>query len=155
MNSWSIMKNTYRSMLSIYAIITFPICAYASMPSAAEQEKDQSCSSSSAAVRPIVYTTHALEQMKKRKVTKLEVEKVIKTGRRGFDDSDGRTPYFEKKNKVNPLKVVLATTPDEYIVITIFRQDPPPPSAGNRQNLKDFENQKKGKSKDLAREARK
>lgn len=73
----------------------------------------------------LIYTDHAVKRMEERKVTREEIEHVLQTGYRSWEEEDrGAERFTERKNKINPLIVVLDRKLDPNVIITVFKSDP-------------------------------
>lgn len=103
------------------------------------------------------YTNHALERMKERSVTSEEVIYVLQTGRRIWDlENRDAEKFVDRKNKSNPLIVVLNRKEQPHTVVTIYKGNTTTiPTKIRRLTLREEEylsNEKKKKAKDLHRE---
>ncbi len=101
------------------------------------------------------YTQHALERMEQRKITAKQIKRVLRNGKRSWED-DGSRRFTERKNKLNPLIVIANTKVIPNIVITAFKNDLTVTKGMAVYNsLVDQEyrqKQKAGKNKDLMRQ---
>jgi len=103
------------------------------------------------------YTEHALERMKQRKITEKQIKSVLKKGIRSWDlEHDGARRFTERKNKLNPLIVVLNTNVEPNAVVTVFRNDHTIPKSLSIENHlidKEYQQtQRANKNKDLVRQ---
>ena len=105
----------------------------------------------------LIYTDHALKRMEERSITEEEIEHVLRTGYRSWEDEDrGARRFTERKNKTNPLIVVLNTNQEPNVVVTVFKDSPAPKHerkkcAREQAYLKE---KKANKAKDLRRESK-
>jgi|GEM_PF-3475361 hypothetical protein len=107
----------------------------------------------------LVYTNHALERMEKRQVSRDEIKQVLHTGKREWDLEDrGAERFVERKNKINPLMVVLDRSKNPNVVVTVIKADPIVKypvrtlTAGRSREEEYLKGQKAKKEKDLQRE---
>jgi hypothetical protein len=69
----------------------------------------------------LCYSRHALEQMEERNISQEEVDHVVRNGIRAWDLEDrGANRYIERKNKANPLIVVLDRNVEPNVVVTAY-----------------------------------
>ena len=71
----------------------------------------------------LLYSPHALQRMAERGIQREEVDYVVRNGIRTWDLEDrGAHRYIERKNKSNPLIVVLNRNVEPNVVVTVFRE---------------------------------
>ena len=71
--------------------------------------------------KPLVYCNHALNEMRMRNITTQDVENILFTNNHKQKQHHGRTLYFEKNNKINPLKIVIVMMQSKNVVVTAYR----------------------------------
>jgi hypothetical protein len=70
----------------------------------------------------LTYSKHALKQMGERKISAAEVEYVLKTGYRSWEDEErGTRKFTERTKKGKQLVVILARNNDPNMVATAYR----------------------------------
>lgn len=107
----------------------------------------------------LIYSSHALKRMTEQGIAKEAVEHTLQTGYRSWDEEDrGAERFTERKNKKNPLIVVLDRNKQPNVVVTAFitnEKNPyirPKLTAGRIKEEKYLKQKKENKEKDLQRE---
>lgn len=107
----------------------------------------------------LIYSDHALKRMAEQNITKGQVELTLRTGYRSWDEEDrGAERFTERKNKKNPLIVVLNRNKQPNVVVTAFianEKNPyirPKLTAGRIKEEKYLKQKKENKEKDLQKE---
>jgi hypothetical protein len=71
------------------------------------------------------YAEDAVKKMKEHRVSQQKVEQVLHTGRREWASEDsGFERFVERKNKINPLTVVVDRNKDPNVVVTVIKGNP-------------------------------
>jgi hypothetical protein len=106
------------------------------------------------------YTKHANEKMEERDITREEILRVLQLGIRSWENEDEGTERFtERKNKKNPLVVIINRNQDPNVIVTVYKENPsskPEPrkfKAGRLREEAYLNEKREKKEKDLCREA--
>lgn len=106
------MKKIYRITVALTLIILAP----------GLRASESEAKSKNTISQEITYAPYVLEAMAGQQITQAEVADVLKTGLRTWDQEQNDAQRFaERKNKINPLKVVLDRNQVPNVVLAAFR----------------------------------